>query len=116
MRCHRKQSFSINMSGQTPRAMNTKEMLKTFSPIILFSIVLPFIDIVTDLRLIIRLFSGVTGCISLRDTLKLNLSSSEWSHCFHSDDLSTFCQQHPNVCKFGKHNKFATLLLGEFTS
>ena len=43
--------------------MTTKEMLKTFSPIILFSIILPLIDIVTDLRIIIRLFSGVFYCI-----------------------------------------------------
>ena len=107
------------MSGQAPRVkstMTTKEMLKTFCPIILFSIVLPFIDIVTDLRLIIRLFSGITGCIGWRDTIKFNVSDSEWDDCFRSEDLSTFCQQHPNVCKLEKHNKFATLLVGEFTS
>ena len=35
---------------------SSQTMLKTFLPIILFSIALPLIDIVTDLRLIIRLY------------------------------------------------------------
>ena len=36
--------------------------MKTFVPIILFSIVLPLVDIVTDLRLIIRLYTTSTSC------------------------------------------------------
>ena len=36
---------------QAQSTMTTKEMLKSFSPIILFSIILPLIDIVTDLNL-----------------------------------------------------------------
>ena len=97
--------------------MTTKDMLKTFFPIILFSIVLPFIDIITDLRLIIRLFSGVSGCISWYDAEQLNVSFGDVTACRKSDDLSTFCQQYPNpdVCTLGKHNKFATFVLGEFT-
>ena len=38
----------------------------TFLPIILFSIVLPLIDIVTDLRIIILLFSGIHECVPIR--------------------------------------------------
>ena len=106
------------MSVRSPRVkfnMTSKEMLITFFPIILFSIVLPIIDIVTDIRLIIRLFSGFTSCIYQDDIEKLNVSPIEWEKCLFSDDLSTFCQLNPNVCKLEKHNKFATLLLGEFT-
>ena len=50
------------MSVQAPQAqstMNKKEMLKMFFPIVLISIILPLIDIVTDLRLIIQLYSSV---------------------------------------------------------
>ena len=42
-------------SQLSPMEMSIVNNVKTFLPIILFSIVLPFIDIVTDLRLIIRL-------------------------------------------------------------
>ena len=94
--------------------MTTKEMLRTFSPIILFSIVLPIIDIVTDIRLIIRLFSSFNSCICHEDIEKLNVSHTEWENCLFSQDLSTFCQLYPNVCKLEKHSKFATILLGEF--
>ena len=87
-------------------------------PIILFSIILPFIDIVTDLRMIIRLYSGIPGCISHEDR-RFNVTIDEWRDCSHSyiDDLSTFCQQDENrhLCKLEEHPKFATLLLGEFT-
>ena len=94
--------------------MTTKEMLRTFSPIILFSIVLPIIDIVTDIRLIIRLFSSFNSCICHEDIEKLNVSHTEWENCLFSQDLSTFCQLYPHVCKLEKHSKFATILLGEF--
>ena len=67
--------------------MTTKDMLKTFFPIILFSIVLPLIDIVTDLRLIIRLYSSIYECKS-------------YEHLSFST-----CQE--------IHKKFATLLSGE---
>ena len=90
--------------------MTTKEMSKSFLPIILFSIVLPFIDIITDLRMIIRLYSGITGCIPL------NVSHAEFVDCRNTADLSTFCQQNPNACKLEDHPEFATILLGELTS
>ena len=84
--------------------------VKTFLPIIMFNIVLPLIDIVTDLRLIIRLFSGFPICISYEDGIKV--SESEWNNCNSTDDLSTYCHLHSNVCKFETHTIFATLLLG----
>ena len=103
---------------QTQSTMTTKEMAKSFLPIILFSIVLPLIDIVTDLRMIIRLFSGITSCVPENDyifwnTFK-NVTGSEYFDCYI--DLSRFCQLHSNWCKLEKHEKFATMLLGKFTS
>ena len=59
------------MSGQAPQAQSTvttKEMLKMFFPIVLISLILPLIDIVTDLRLIIQLYSSVIyKCIPRSD-------------------------------------------------
>ena len=97
---------------QTQSTMTIKEMAKSFLPIILFSIVLPLIDIFTDLRMIIRLFSGINGCIYYDDDI--NVSVREWESCNSSDDLSMFCLQYPNVCRTEEHNKFAILLLGKY--
>ena len=129
-------SVQVSNRAQPPRTMTTKEMSKSFLPIILFSIILPLIDIVTDLRLIIRLYSGVYSCIQYPTDLiwrykyeglkkygiyyyedgSRNISYEEWRDCEKSDDLSNFCQQNPNPCIREKHIKFATLLLGELSS
>ena len=103
------------MSVQGPQIqsiMTTKEMTKRFSHIILFSIILPLIDIITDLRMIIRLFSGINGCIYYDDDI--NVSVREWESCISSDDLSMFCLQYPNVCRTEEHKKFAISLLGKY--
>ena len=94
----------------------TMEMLKMFFPIVLFSIILPLIDIVTDLRLIIRLYSGIYGCRSYED-VKLNVSLIEWNDCRNSKDLSKFCQHNlmPKACIFETQYNYATLLFGECT-
>ena len=53
--------MSVNASSNLT---TKKEMLKMFGPITLFSIILPFIDIITDLRMIIRLaFIGIDSCM-----------------------------------------------------
>lgn len=119
------------MSVQDPQAqsiMTTKEMLKMFLPIVFFNIILPLIDIVTDLRLIIRLYSSVIyNCIPRRDLIlnyytgyyyyedgNRNVSYIEWKNCSNSGtELDNFCQQYPNSCIEETHYKFATLLMGE---
>ena len=104
------------MSVQGPHTqstMTTKEMAKSFLPIILFSIVLPLIDIFTDLRMIMRLFSGIWQyCIDPYDDI--NVSIQDRNNCTSSEDLSIFCLQYPNVCRTEKQNKFAILLLGKY--
>ena len=104
------------MSVQGPHTqstMTTKEIAKSFFPIILFSIVLPLIDIFTDLRMIIRLFFGITNCINSDDDI--NVSYGEYRKCSFSDDLSTFCLQYPNLCRTEEYNKFAILFLGKYS-
>ena len=95
--------------------MTSKEMTKMFLPIVLFSIILPLVDIVTDLRLIIQLYSGAYTC---GDWEKYNVSYSEWEDCLDSDDMTNFCQQYPmpKVCVLESHSNFATMLFGKYTN
>ena len=94
-------------------AMTIKTMIKIFGPIVLFSIVLPLVDILTDLRLISR-FYFFHSCISWDDIkrLKLNISHSEVGECW--DYMSKFCQLESTVC-VTKYKKYAILLFGERT-
>ena len=96
--------------------MTSKEMTKMFLPIVLFSIILPLVDIVTDLRLIIQLYSDAYTCISYGDWEKYNVSYSEWEDCIDSDDMTNFCQQYPmpKACVLESHSNFATMLFGEY--
>ena len=91
-------------------------MLKTILPILLFNIVLPFIDIVTDLRIILRLFSGITVCRRVRNDGYKSVANRVrlLIECKRSD-LSKFCPEHPDMCKLEKHEKLAFLLFGKFT-
>ena len=107
------------MGDQAPSAqstMTTIEMSRTFSPIILFSIVLPLIDIVTDLRIIIRLFSGIVYCI-LPDDVEFNDDNDvRFIHLDYLDygfNLEYVKVSSEPVCEVEIHRKFATLLLGE---
>ena len=95
--------------------MTIKTMIKMFGPIVLFSIVLPLVDILTDLRLISR-FYFLNSCISYSwyDSKRLNISHSELEKCWVSDDLSTFCQHNPTMCK--PYKKYAILLFGKNTN
>ena len=94
----------VVQTPSTQTTMTTKEMLKTFSPIILFSIILPLIDIVTDLRIIIRLYSGVVYCL---------LPENDIIFGFDLDYVDLEYEYAPDpVCELETHPKFATLLLG----
>ena len=84
------------MGIQAPQSKSTltiKTMIKMFGPIVLFSIVLPLVDILTDLRLISKLYFGKYRC---RYT---NITDNERRDCFTSDDLPTFCRLNPTVCR-----------------
>ena len=102
-------------SLHTQSTMNTKEMALSFSPIILFSIVLPLIDIVTDLRMIFILFStGFVYCIDNYEDI--SISDRDYVKCMETNlnHKEAFCQNQPNLCKFITPNNFATLFLGKY--
>ena len=103
------------MGVQAPQSESTltiKSMIKMFGPIVIFNIVLPLVDIITDLRLISRLYIPICNA---QYGAKLNISWSEFRDCHDSDDLSTFCHLNPHVCD-PKYKKFAILLFGEYTN
>ena len=95
------------------KAMTIKTMIKMFGPIVLFSIVLPLVDILTDLQQISR-FYFLHSCFNWHDIQRLDISyRKKWEECLDSDDLSTFCQQNPTMCE--TYKKYAILLFGERT-
>ena len=58
-------------------------------PIVLFGILLPMVDNYTDLRLIIRLYTGVQGCVNTYDL--------PWQKVYTcQEDPVTYCQLNPN--------------------
>ena len=99
------------MSHGIPTKMKAKEsdpeaplslwpFVKMTAPVFLFGVILPFADIVTDLRMIIRLYLGVTGCGP----------EAGW-RCANSQ-VNTFCKENPGECVAEKHTVFATMFLG----
>ena len=72
--------------------------VKMTAPVFLFGVILPFADIVTDLRMIIRLYIGVPGCATY--------------YCRYSKDQASYCQENPGECDTEKHTIFATMFLG----
>ena len=90
--------------------MDIKAMIKLFGPIVLFSIILPFVDILTDLRLISRLYfgNGTYRCLSNSDRVM-----RDERECLESDDRPTYCRLNPTVCEFTTPIVFATMLIGD---
>ena len=103
----------MSFQGPQPQStMTTKEMAKSFSPIILFSIVLPLIDIFTDLRMIFILFSrALPYCI---DDKIINIYGININDCSRTNDIVTYCQNKPNLCRSKIHKIYATMLLGKY--
>ena len=76
-------------SASTP-PLTTWELVKMTGPIILFGILLPTVDNLTDLRMIIRLYTGITGCKFVDPDNYNRETNGTW------EDLIT-CQQNPNT-------------------
>ena len=86
--------------------LSLSQLVKMTAPIFLFGVILPFVDMVTDLRMIIRLYVGVPGC-----------SSSNWTvyyACQRAPDLEKYCQDNLGACLSEKHPIFASMLLGNY--
>ena len=84
------------------------QLVKMTAPIVIFGVTLPLVDMITDLRMIIRLYVGVPRC-AVKETL-LPLYNST---CFKSDDIGTYCQENPGECSTEQHPIFASMLLGK---
>ena len=78
------------------------------APIVIFGVTLPLVDMITDLRMIIRLYVGVPRCAVKETSLPLYNST-----CFKSDDIGTYCQENPGECSTEQHPIFASMLLGK---
>ena len=112
-----------------------KEKLKKTTPILIFNILLPTIDVITDLLIIIRLFEGSYKCN--QDETTTNLYEYEQCKAYgpnnYCSSLSNICKIkdiHPffedkcqkgngldvvkNMCKTTGHPMFATAMLLPF--
>ena len=83
----------------------TWELVKMTGPIILFGILLPTVDNLTDLRMIIKLYSGIPDCGY--DYIRIDYDTCK-------SDPATFCEDNPHhlVCTHYQHVKFATMFFG----
>ena len=100
------------MSQASPPKMKAKEpepeaplslwpFVKMTAPVFLFGVILPFADIFTDLRMIIRLYLGVTGCGP----------EAGWQCRYSQSQVNTYCKENPGECEAEKHTVFATMFL-----
>ena len=80
------------------------QLVKMMAPIFLFGVILPFVDMVTDLRMIIRLYVGVPGC---------SANGFYWL-CQESKDYEKYCQDNPGACSTEQHPIFASMLFGNY--
>ena len=78
------------MSSTSPSPpLTNRELVTMAGPIIFFGILLPTVDNLTDLRMIIRLYSGINGCNYVIPYGRL-MNGTTW------EDLYT-CQQDPDT-------------------
>ena len=78
-----------NNEAERDMALPLGQLVKMTAPVFLFGVILPFVDMATDLRMIIRLWMGVP---------------SGWG-----------CQDSPGGCELTeKHPIFASMLLGKY--
>ena len=79
------------MSSKSPTPpLTTWELVKMTGPLILFGILLPTVDNLTDLRMIIRLYIGIPGCNNVDPLDYIREMNGTW------EDLIT-CQQDPDT-------------------
>ena len=85
------------MSSTSPSLpLTTWELVKMTGPIILFGILLPTVDNLTDLRMIIRLYIGVPGCNNVKpyNVKEMNGTWEDVVTC--QQDPDTYCQENPD--------------------
>ena len=81
-------------------------VVRMTGPVFIFGVILPFVDIGTDFRLIYRLYNGTLGC---------NSSNIGWQKlnetCFA--DVEKYCNENPEECIYETHEIIASLMLGK---
>ena len=96
---------NIAVEQDTPIPLG--QLVRMTGPVFMFGVILPFVDMVTDLRMIIRLYKGVPGC-----------NANSTFHALFPDHLSQnlekYCQDNPGNCSTEKHPIFASMLLGKY--
>ena len=89
-------------------------VLRMSAPVFIFGVILPFVDIGTDFRLIYRLYSGVLGC-KIPTSNGSTLDNYDWKRnreCRFAKDVQQYCHENPEECFHEPHKLFASLLLG----
>ena len=94
---------NMELQQKTQRCLPLGQLVKMTAPIFVFGVILPFVDMVTDLRMIIRLFEGVPAC---------SKDASSYRNCVYSNNFTAYCQDNPGDCGSESHQIFASMLLG----
>ena len=100
---------NIDVEQVTPLPLG--QLLRMTAPVFLFGVILPFVDMVTDLRMIIRLFVGVPIC----DSNNYYSNRTVYYACKREPDLEKYCQDNLGACATEQHPIFASILLGKYT-
>ena len=101
------------------------QFVKMTAPVFIFGVILPIVDIFTDLRMIIRLYVGLPGCknssrICEQELVydgEQNITAYEpinchENPCYVAEDFDRYCQDNPGECSTEQHPIFASILLG----
>ena len=80
-------------------------------PVVFFSIILPFIDNVTDLTMIVRLYYGVDYCKHYCPSYYGMKTCDGYREC--RENATTFCKENKDTatCAFRRYTILATTLL-----
>ena len=79
------------------------QLVKMTAPVLFFGVILPFVDMVTDLRMIIRLYVGVGEPVC----------SKNWIANTYYRDYQDY-QGNIGACSTEQHPIFASMLLGKY--
>ena len=97
--------------------LTTWELVKMTLPIMGFGILLPIVDNLTDLRMIIRLYSGIYGCKYVRPWDYVGETNGTWEDLFTcQQDPDTYCQDNSESleCHYFFRNGYPDDIVGAF--
>ena len=114
----------VEKEPETPLPLG--QFVKMTAPVFIFGVILPIVDIFTDLRMIIRLYVGLPGCKNSSSICEQvlvyddeqNITAYEPSNCYKNpcyvtEDFDKYCQDNPGECSTEQHPIFASMLLGK---